>query len=51
MFYPSAADTIDDNTFIEQHVHDTHVYTTYAVSAYSEDTEYFITLGKQLDIR
>ena len=42
MCYPIVA----DNTFIEQPVHDTNVYTTDAVSSDSEDTEKLITLGK-----
>jgi hypothetical protein len=47
MCYPIVADTIDDNTFIEQPVHDTNVYTTDAVSSDSEDIEKLITLGKK----
>lgn len=46
MCYPTVADNIDNNTFIEQPVHDTNVYTTDVVSSDSEDTEKLLTLGK-----
>ena len=45
MCYPTVADYIDNNTFIEQAVHDTNGYTTDAVSSESEDTEQLLTIG------
>jgi len=47
MCYPTVVDNIDNNTFIEQIVHDTNDYTTDAVSSENDDTEQLIALGKK----